>query len=169
MRFDDFCHAHFDVNQYQNYCEAVILPNGEIEYAVPAHVFYLEALYLKCEPIQIQINPRLQYQLQTEMPIEASPLHWLVDKLGVVSVWYNSLVCPMNITKAQIQTINQLIGVKAISSRLNVVVSVEAQFLEKRATQTKDLDNMLLLLHQQRDAVSKELQKQIRGQITMCL
>lgn len=70
----------FDIEKHKqtfiNYFEAIILPSGEVVYAVPSHIEKL-----------IQITGESREVIYDKMPITASPIHWLLDYTGCVSLW----------------------------------------------------------------------------------
>ena len=43
------------------------------------------------------------------MPIWESPIHWLVEYTGYISVWSNGCLFPSSITKEQEYTLKQLV------------------------------------------------------------
>ena len=69
---DDFIKTHNHIN----YCEAIIYPDGDITYAVPSHQMAL----LNIMSLPIEDAGHL-------IPLEASPVHWLIDQSRCISVW----------------------------------------------------------------------------------
>lgn len=73
-------HSKFDKNLHMqtfiNYLEAIIEPSGEVHYAVPSHVEKL-----------IKLSGEPKEAIYTKMPGTASPLHWLLEYTGCVSIW----------------------------------------------------------------------------------
>ena len=88
----------FDINTHKNnfinYLEVIILKDGTIKYAVPSHEQFLIQLYIDTYNVTRE-------ELITLIPIEEIPIRWLIKRLGVISVWYKSIVRPSVITKEQ--------------------------------------------------------------------
>lgn len=120
---DTFIKNH--LNTYINYCEALILPDGEISYAVPSHVYALQKLWGIPENELYDISTPKQQELALKMPLTASPLHWLCEDLNIVSVWYNQLVFPLTYTAKQLSSVKKLISSGCISKNLDISVTVE--------------------------------------------
>ena len=81
-----------------NYCEAVIDKDGLIEYVSPNHVKTL-----------IRSTGETEEEIYDKMPIWESPIHWLVEYTGYISVWSNGCLFPSSITKEQEYTLKQLV------------------------------------------------------------
>ncbi len=94
MDIDDFIENHTHIN----YCEAIIHPDGSIEYARPSHVETL-----------IRITGEDREVIYKKMPITASPIFWLIDYTRYISVWYDGYVKPDTCTKEQEESIKKLI------------------------------------------------------------
>jgi hypothetical protein len=86
------------------YCEILVLPNGDIEKAVPSHT---EAL--------IKLHELSRDSLYKKIPPSASPLHWLIKDLHIVSVWNEFCLFNIPITKEQRTTLELLIDYKIVS------------------------------------------------------
>ena len=110
MTVREFIAQHTDIY----YCEAVIAPNGDIEYAVPGHVYKL-----------IEVAKESRDELDRIMPMRAAPLFWLVEHTGYASVWYNQFVLPYHYTNEQIQTLQELCNAGIIADGSTGVVSIE--------------------------------------------
>ena len=115
-------------HKYICYCEAIILPTGKITYAEPSHVESLITVYM-------QKYNCSRDQVWKDMPIDAAPIYWLVDKLNVVSVWYNTCVCSVKCTKRQMQTLRLLLHSNTIhlDSIDNCIVTGDAKLLPDRS------------------------------------
>ena len=74
------------------YCEAVIAPDGSIEYAIPGHVYKL-----------IDVARESRDEFDRMMPMRAAPLHWLIEHTGYGAVWYDQFILPRHYTDEQIQ------------------------------------------------------------------
>lgn len=94
---------------YHYYFEALVFPDGHVEYAVPSH----QELLIKkgCE----------KYNLSREKIMSYIPsLESLINDLGVILCWYDSIKLPRSITKEQINTLKEL-----IDNEIMVLRSVE--------------------------------------------
>lgn len=73
-------YSKFDIEMHKktfvNYLEAIILPSGEVQYAVPSHVEKL-----------ILLTGEKREDFFEKMPISASPIDWLLDYTGCISLW----------------------------------------------------------------------------------
>jgi hypothetical protein len=78
-------HSAFDLESHKrtfiNYMEAVILPSGEVQYAVPSHQEKLIAIFLADN------NHLTREQLWEIIPIWADVIDWLQKYTGCISVW----------------------------------------------------------------------------------
>ena len=110
MTKDEFIKQH----NYINYCEAVIAPDGDVEYALPGHVYKLAA-----------IAEESQDELDNMMPMRAAPLYWLVEHTKYASVWYNQFILPHGYTGKQIETLQALCDAGIIASHCSGITSVE--------------------------------------------
>jgi len=91
VKKEDFVKNHNHIN----YCEAIIHPNGEIEYARPSHVQSL-----------IRISGHTSDELYKMMERSMmSPLDFLLDMTKCVCVWYDFYQAPKEITKKQEETL----------------------------------------------------------------
>lgn len=93
VNIDDFIKNH----TYINYCEAILYPDGDITYAAPSH---LNAL--------IRITDRTADDIYDEMPIYDSPIHWLMEYTGCISVWTDGVMFPKDITDQQVESLKKL-------------------------------------------------------------
>ena len=110
---DDFIRDHWHIN----YCEVIIYPDGDLEYAVPSHV---EAL--------VRIAGESRDSIDNKMPITSSPIKWLVSYTGCVAVWFNFYIVPEEYTEKQKTTIRKLIDSGAIDVNSVCKVSREKIF-----------------------------------------
>lgn len=94
MRVEDFIKQHNHIN----YCEAIIYPNGQIDYSIPSHQQKL-----------IEVSKLSIDKLMEVMPLEAAPNEWLVDYTGCAITWYEFGFMPEKLTSSQIKTIQMLI------------------------------------------------------------
>ena len=125
-KVDEFIEQHN--KKYINYCEILILEDGTPVYANPSHQYKLMEIYgVPREQYMFASGEQFE-KLQKEMPLSASPLHWLVEKTKTVAVWYEFLVFPLNYTGEQLNTVIQLIEGGCISKRIKLDVSEEYSY-----------------------------------------
>ncbi len=96
------------------YCEAVIAPDGSIEYAIPGHVYKL-----------IDVARESRDELDRMMPMRAAPLHWLIEHTGYGAVWYDQFILPRHYTDEQIQVLQELCDAGIIADGSTGITSVE--------------------------------------------
>lgn len=94
MNVKDFINQH----NYKNYCEAIIYPNGDIEYAERGHVNKL-----------IEASKKSRDDINKLMPNNASPIHWMVCYTRCVSLWYDFFFYTNKTTNEQFMTIQELV------------------------------------------------------------
>lgn len=95
-------------HKYINYCEVIIDKDGMIEYVRPNHIQTL-----------IRATNLPEDLIWAMMPIDASPIVWLVDFTGCVAIWYNMIYAPkQGLTTEQERAIRLLIEAKIIENVL---------------------------------------------------
>lgn len=94
MNVKDYIEQHNSIH----YCEAIIYPNGDIENAIPSHIYKL-----------ISITGKSKKEINKLMPINASPLEWLLGYTNCISVWYNFFKYDF-ISNEQINTVQELVN-----------------------------------------------------------
>lgn len=99
MKVKDFIEQH----KHINYCEAIIFPNGDIEYVSPSHI----------ESLVKATNENRDY-LDKKIPIDASVVAWLVDYTNCIALWYDFCYLPEQFTIQQTFTISELLKAKII-------------------------------------------------------
>ena len=118
-------HVKMHKDQFVCYCEILISPEGEIVFANPSHTEALiriaqEAFDTDREGIRNMIGA------------EFLPMHYLIDRLGYISVWYNMATTPLHITDEQVECLRELKKEKIISADLHVQFTHEYQLSEWR-------------------------------------
>lgn len=93
MTINEFVAQH----NHKCYCEIVIAPNGDVEYAEPSHLYKLMAL-----------TGKSRKELNEMIPRRAAPLDWLVEYLGYGVVWYETFLLPWEYTEDQLLTLKIL-------------------------------------------------------------
>ena len=101
-RQQEVLHSPFDVRIHKetfiNYLEVVLLPDGTVEYAVPAHVQKLAQIYGK--PMDELFE---EYQENHDF---TDPVEYLCKKTGCISVWTNGYTGKPN--AVQLETLRKL-------------------------------------------------------------
>ena len=105
---NEFIKEHLEVNQYKNYCEAIIYEDGTIEYATPSHTEKLISVSTKRYGIT-------RDQLFKLIPMWASPVHWLAEYNNTAIIWYDFAILSKDYTKKQISTIKALMRHKILN------------------------------------------------------
>ena len=148
MSVDDFIHEHLEVNEYKNYCEALIDSSGKIGYAIPSHQYALMRLYGDYSRYEI-MDSSINRKIYDKIPINAGVVQWICEDLNVASVWYNMIILSVNYTIEQLETIATLMRKGIIHKDANIDVSIEKSLcailddLEK-----KDFNNKLSKIHE---------------------
>ena len=101
-------YSEFDVNRHKetftNYFEAIIYPNGNVEYAIPSHQEKLIRLLMKIRNCSRQ-------DIFNQCPAEYyfNVIQWLCNETKCISCWYEGFICPESgITNLQLETIKIL-------------------------------------------------------------
>lgn len=95
MKIEQFITQH----EHKQYCEIVIAPNGDIEYAIPSHLYKL-----------IRITEESKDDIDKKMSYRAAPLEWLIEYTGYGVAWYDNFIVPYGYTDEQIHSIQMLIN-----------------------------------------------------------
>lgn len=115
MTLDEFIAQHDAVA----YCEIVISPFGDIEYAIPGHVYKL-----------IDIAKESQDELNKIMPNRAAPLNWLCEHTKYAVCWYNYFILPKDYTNIQVSIIKTLSDAGIMSNDINGIITMEKSLCE---------------------------------------
>lgn len=124
------------------YCEAIIYPNGDIENAIPGHVYKL-----------MSTTDKTKEELNELMPNNAAPLEWLLGYTKCISIWYD-LFKYDSITTEQINTIQELVNHNILSNGITGYYTDEFTRC--------DLINKYHKGEISYDKISKRLNKQIK-------
>lgn len=118
MQVMDFIKQHNHIR----YCEAIILPNGDIEYANPSHTYKLCEIYDSSKSIK---------EINSIIPLQCSPIDWLCRECQCVAVWYNMIMYDykfQKITEQQKDSIKALIDNKVIDIPYGLVNELEQYY-----------------------------------------
>lgn len=90
-------------HRWYHYCEIVITRGGRIILAIPSHQQCLLNYFYKKERVDSEWYKR---NISTRL----SPNDFVIDKYGLISVWYDFIVYSKEkgISKAQMETLNML-------------------------------------------------------------
>ena len=122
-KIDEFIEQHN--RNYTCYCEVLILKDGTPIYANPSHQYKLMEVYGVPRKQYVFCKGKEYEELQAEMPLYASPLHWLVEKTQTVAVWWDMLIFPMEFTREQISTVGRMISAGCIDKKISLDISHE--------------------------------------------
>lgn len=76
INIEEFIKNHKKIN----YCEAILYSDGTIEYANPSHTYKLCNIYDDTKSIK---------EIEYSIPLNQSPLTWLLCKCNCIGIWYN--------------------------------------------------------------------------------
>lgn len=104
-------HSQFDIDKHKqhfiNYCEVVILPSGEIQYAAPSHIEKL-----------IKITEKSRNEIYEQCPADAQLMDWLIEQTNCISVWSEFYMGKPK-TKEQEYSLQRLIDNGLTKGRVN--------------------------------------------------
>lgn len=130
--------------KYINYCEAIILPNGDIEYAIPSHQHKLKEIWGVPYNPYSETPSRAEQVLWNIVPPEADVCEWLCEDLKCISVWYNYVVIPINYTEESLNSYLELVKNKCVSKESLIKVSIEKSLINLRNQESfKELDDLI--------------------------
>ena len=115
MTLNEFIAQH----KHKNYCEIVISPDGDIEYAIPSHLYKL-----------ITLLKESKNELDKMMPNRAAPLNWLCEHTKYAVCWYNYFILPKDYTNIQVSIIKTLSDAGIMSNDINGIITMEKSLCE---------------------------------------
>ena len=115
MKLSHFIAQH----KHKNYCEIVISPDGDIEYAIPSHLYKL-----------IDLSKESKDELNKIMPNCAAPLNWLCEHTKYAVCWYNYFILPKDYTNIQVSIIKTLSNTGIMSNDINGIITMEKSLCE---------------------------------------
>lgn len=122
MQATDFVEQH--KKHYVNYCEVLILPDGDVQYAIPSHLYKLYMFYGLTEQ-DFQEQTEKYSSFISTIPLTASPVSWMCQDKNIVSVWYNFCIIPIDYTYEQMLSMKLLIDSGCVSSECTFDCSIE--------------------------------------------
>jgi hypothetical protein len=117
LTIDDFLAEY--KRKWINYCEIIILKNGNIILANPSHTERM-----------LKLTGEDRNDIYERMPIVASPIHWLVDYTKNISVWHQFQILPEDVTEEQLKTLSLLESEKMIKKNYNYVTNADIGIFE---------------------------------------
>ena len=115
MTLNEFIAQH----KHKNYCEIVISPDGDMEYAIPSHLYKL-----------ITLSKESKDKLDKMMPNRAAPLNWLCEHTKYAVCWYNYFILPKDYTNIQVSIIKTLSNTGIMSNDINGIITMEKSLCE---------------------------------------
>ena len=115
MTLNEFIAQH----KHKNYCEIVISPDGDMEYAIPSHLYKL-----------ITLSKESKNELDKMMPNRAAPLNWLCEHTKYAICWYNYFILPKDYTNIQVSIIKTLSNTGIMSNDINGIITMEKSLCE---------------------------------------
>lgn len=110
MKLNHFITQH----KHKNYCEIVISPDGDIEYAIPSHLYKL-----------IDLSKKSKDELDKMMPNRAAPLNWLCEHTKYAVCWFDYFILPKEYSETQVFTIKELINAGIMSDDIRGIITME--------------------------------------------
>ena len=110
MKLSHFIAQH----KHKNYCEIVISPDGDIEYAIPSHLYKL-----------IDLSKESKDELDKMMPNRAAPLNWLCEHTKYAVCWFDYFILPKEYSETQVSTIKGLINASIMSDDIHGIITME--------------------------------------------
>ena len=146
---DEFISYHN--SKYRNYCEAIILPDGQITYSEPSHVYKLQMIW-GVPKEELYCGGKMRDKLWEIIPQYASPVHWLSEELNCVVLWYDAIIFPPNYTEAQMYCVKQLMKNKCIDAHPLIQVTKEKDICDLA---NRDTDHIQALIDMENNVKNK--------------
>lgn len=133
MNTDYDVYSTFDIEKHKatfiNYFEAILLPSGEVVYAVPSHVEKL-----------IELTGESRETVWATMPVTAHPLTWLLAYTGCVSMW-SYFHKGDTVSAAQAEKLQELIDAGLTKGRDTFWDELDANLAKDHNTFWNDVDS----------------------------
>jgi len=158
MTVEEYAKQHTDIY----YCEAVILPDGGVEDAIPSH--QMKLLSLEGVPNVADYFETSEYkELHKRIPMSADPMRWMCEDLGVVCTYYASLMVPLHYTSSQVESIVKLIETGCIAAKPRIEVAKEKSHTILLQNLDPDYRIPLFALIHERDNAQRKLERALQG------
>lgn len=133
--FIKFTQSESEKNNWLYYCEIIILDNGKIMLARPSHQLAVEKYFFETQN-------EMNYDEFNEIMLEyvLSPTDFIIDKLGIICVWYDYIRASNHrgINRFQFITLKKLDKAGLINFN-NVLSTSEYHFyLNRKKGETKN-------------------------------
>lgn len=98
---DDYVDVETFIRNHKhiNYCEIVMNKEGEVCYSKPSHINTL-----------IRSTGKSEKEIYDIMPLDASPIDWLIEYTGYVAIYTNGIYLPNEVTEKQALALEKLFG-----------------------------------------------------------
>ena len=102
-------------------------------------------------------------ELLRKIPISASPTHWMIEDLNVISCWYDACISPITYTEDQISALQTLKKHHCIADVFNVDISTEKTLMSVRDSITDE--SYFEDLFNKREEAKLRLEELINGRL----
>lgn len=128
-------HSSFDIETHKktfvSYLEAVISPEGVVEYAVPSHTEKLIEIFMKQRGFDDIIKAK-EYIIKTTINNGmCSSIEFLTGVTGYISIWFDHYVASDPPTKQQLDKLKELFDNGVYVGPTRDIVTPEREALER--------------------------------------
>ena len=110
-------HSRFGINKHKetfiNYCEVIIEPSGDICYAIPSHVMYLEKYGSRIYSETVE-----EFANRCPDNMYYNYIQWLVDATRCICCWPRGYMSCKNTTEEQKHSLKLLIDNDLVEDRV---------------------------------------------------
>ena len=136
-------HSSFDIETHKqtfvSYLEAVISPEGVVEYAVPSHTEKLIEIFMKQKGFD-NITKAKEYIIKTTINNGmCSTIEFLTGVTGYISIWFDHYVASDPPTKQQLDKLKELFDNGVYVGPTRDIVTPEREAFEQFMRSLKDL------------------------------
>lgn len=136
-------HSSFDIETHKqtfvSYLEAVISPEGVVEYAVPSHTEKLIEIFMKQKGFDDIIKAK-EYIIKTTINNGmCSTIEFLTGVTGYISIWFDHYVASDPPTKQQLDKLKELFDNGVYVGPTWDIITPEREALEQFMRSLKDL------------------------------
>ena len=137
-------HSPFDIETHKrtfvSYLEAVISPEGVVEYAVPSHTEKLIEIFMKQKGFDDIIKAK-KYIIETTINNGmCSTIEFLTGVTGYISIWFDHYVASDPPTKQQLDKLKELFDNGVYVGPTRDIITPEREALEQFMRSLKDLN-----------------------------
>ena len=136
-------HSPFDIETHKktfvSYLEAVISPEGVVEYAVPSHTEKLVEIFMKQKGFDDIIKAK-EYIIKTTINNGmCSTIEFLTGVTGYISIWFDHYVASDPPTKQQLDKLKELFDNGVYMGPTYDTITPEREALERFMKDLKEL------------------------------